>query len=39
MENSLCAFCAAAEPEDPDKYIDPNLIMAVELISLPSKKM
>lgn len=28
----------SAEPEDPDKYIDPNLITAVELISLPSKK-
>jgi hypothetical protein len=29
----------SSEPEDPDKYIDPNLITAVELISLPSKKI
>ena len=28
----------SAEPEDPDKYIDPSLITAVELVSLPSKR-
>jgi hypothetical protein len=29
----------SAEPENPDKFIDPNLITAVEVISLPSKKI
>lgn len=28
----------SAEPEDPDKYIDPSLITRVDLVSLPSKK-